>query len=101
MAVNSPTEKQQKLGQIALEEQVTEATEIEELKISEEDSILLCVQYIFKSGGIDRSVASIREIADISEEDEVNVLSGMYGPGDKQAFKKTEVLIHKIFNRFF
>ena len=67
MAVNSPTEKQQKLGQIALDEQVTEATEIEELTISEEDSILLCVQYIFKSGGIDRSVASIREIADISE----------------------------------
>ena len=31
------------------------------------------------------------EIADISEEDEVNVLSGMYGPGDKQTFKKTEV----------
>jgi len=32
-----------------------------------------------------------QEIADISEEDEVNVLSGMYGPTDKQTFKKTEV----------
>jgi len=32
-----------------------------------------------------------QEIADISEEDEVNVLSGMYGPADKQTFKKTEV----------
>ena len=31
------------------------------------------------------------EIADISEDDEVNVLSGMYGLGDKQIFKKTEV----------
>jgi uncharacterized membrane-anchored protein len=32
-----------------------------------------------------------QEIADISEEDEVNVLSGMYGPADKQTFKKTEI----------
>ena len=32
-----------------------------------------------------------QEIADISEEDEVNVLSGMYGPGDRQTFKKTEI----------
>ena len=32
-----------------------------------------------------------KEIADISEEDEVSVLSGMYGPGDKQTFEKTEV----------
>ena len=31
------------------------------------------------------------EIADISEDNEVNVLSGMYGPGDRQIFKKTEV----------
>ena len=32
-----------------------------------------------------------QEIADISEDGEVNVLSGMYGPGDRQTFKKTEV----------
>jgi len=32
-----------------------------------------------------------QEIADISEEDEVNVLSGMYGPEDRQTFKKTEI----------
>ena len=32
-----------------------------------------------------------QEIADISEEDEVNVLSGMYGPSDRQIFEKTEI----------
>ena len=32
-----------------------------------------------------------QEIADISEDGEVNVLSGMYGPGDRQTFKKTEI----------
>ena len=37
-------------------------------------------------------VSEIRqEIADISEDGEVNVLSGMYGAADKQTFKKTEV----------
>ena len=37
-------------------------------------------------------VSEIRqEIADISEDGEVNVLSGMYGPGDRQTFKKTEI----------
>ena len=32
-----------------------------------------------------------QEIADISEDGEVNVLSGMYGLGDRQTFKKTEI----------
>ena len=32
-----------------------------------------------------------QEITDISEEDEVSVLSGMNGPGDRQTFKKTEI----------
>ena len=32
-----------------------------------------------------------QEIADISEDGEVNVLSGMYGSGDRQTFKKTEI----------
>ena len=32
-----------------------------------------------------------QEIADISEEDAVNVLSGMYGPSDRQIFEKTEI----------
>ena len=32
-----------------------------------------------------------QEIIDISEDGEVNVLSGMYGPEDRQTFKKTEV----------
>ncbi len=67
MAANSPTEKKQKLGQITLDEQVSEATDKEQSDITEEGAILSCVQYIFKSGGIDRSIASIREISDISE----------------------------------
>ena len=32
-----------------------------------------------------------KEILDISEDDEVNTLSGMYGPTDRQEFKKTDV----------
>ena len=32
-----------------------------------------------------------QEIIDISEDGEVNVLSGMYGPEDRQTFKKTEI----------
>jgi len=32
-----------------------------------------------------------KEILDVSEDSEVNVLSGMYGPADKQKFEKTDV----------
>jgi len=32
-----------------------------------------------------------KEILDVSEEEEVNTLSGMYGPADRQIFKKTDI----------
>jgi ATP-binding cassette subfamily C protein LapB len=67
MTAKSPTEKKQKIGQIILDEQENSVIEEKRLDLTEEETILKCVQYILKHGGIDRSLASIRELADISE----------------------------------
>jgi ATP-binding cassette subfamily C protein LapB len=67
MTAKSPTEKKQKIGQIILDEQENSVIEEKRLDLTEEETIIKCVQYILKHGGIDRSLASIRELADISE----------------------------------